>query len=165
MTGRSSTLRTPLALLFLGLSLTSTSPIWVHAVNAPTGIFKITLMVPLPNQARQSWSLLVQSNLQALGIDAQRVVLDWPTIYDRALTPDSDVLGRSYDNGGFDALFLGYALGIDADPYSHYHSSQYAPIGSNYYLWNNSQNDQLTTQIKGTLDKTQRLDLVKGWIW
>ena len=27
-------------------------------------------MVPLPNQARQSWSLLVQSNLQALGIDA-----------------------------------------------------------------------------------------------
>ena len=120
-------------------------------------------MVPLPNQARQSWSLLIQSNLQALGIDAQRVVLDWPTIYDRALTPASDVLGRSYDNGGFDALFLGYALGIDADPYSYYHSSQYAPIGSNYYLWNNSQNDQLTAQIKQTLDKTQRLDLVKQW--
>jgi ABC-type transport system substrate-binding protein len=152
-----------LALLFLGLSLTSTSPVWVRADTEPTGIFRITLMVPLPNQARQAWSLLVQSNLQALGIDAQRVVLDWPTIYDRALTPASDVLGRSYDNGGFDALFLGYALGIDADPYSYYHSSQYAPIGSNYYLWNNSQNDQLTTQIKGTLDKMQRLDLVKQW--
>ena len=115
-------------------------------------------MVPQPNQARQSWSLLVQSNLQALGIDAQRVVLDWPTIYDRALTPASDVLGRSYNNGGFDALFLGYALGIDADPWSYYHSSQFAPIGSNYYLWNNSQNNQLTKPIKETIDKTQRLD-------
>src|SRR5713101_7324110 len=163
MTGRSRARLRLLALLFLGLTLTSTSPVRVHGDTAPTGIFKITLMVPLPNQARQSWSLLIQSNLQALGIDAQRVVLDWPTIYDTALTPASDVLGRSYDNGGFDALFLGYALGIDADPYSYYHSSQYAPIGSNYYLWNNSQNDQLTTQIKGTLDKTQRLDLVKQW--
>src|SRR6059058_4300541 len=163
MTGRTGARIRSLALLFLGLALTSTSPLWVHADTAPAGIFRITLMVPQPNQARQSWSLLVQSNLQALGIDAQRVVLDWPTIYDRALTPASDVLGRSYNNGGFDALFLGYALGIDADPWSYYHSSQYAPIGSNYYLWNNSQNDQLTTQVKQTLDKTQRLDLVKQW--
>jgi peptide/nickel transport system substrate-binding protein len=152
-----------IAFLFLGLALTSTSPVWVHADTTPTGIFRITLMVPQPNQARQEWSLLVQSNLQALGIDAQRVVLDWPTIFARALTPGSDVLGRSYDNGGFDALFLGYALGIDADPYSYYHSSQFAPIGNNYYLWNNSQNDQLTTQIKQTLDTTQRLALVKQW--
>jgi len=163
MTDRSGARIRSVALLFLGLALTSTSPVWVHADTAPTGIFRITLMVPQPSQARQAWSLLVQSNLQALGIDAQRVVLDWPTIFSRALTPASDVLGRSYDNGGFDALFLGYALGIDADPYSYYHSSQYAPIGSNYYLWNNSQNDQLTTQIKQTLDKTQRLDLVKQW--
>ena len=163
MTGRSRAQVVSLALLFLALTVTSTSPVWVHADTSSTGIFKITLMVPVPNGARQSWSLLVQSNLQALGIDAQRVVLDWPTIFARALTPASDVIGRSYDNGGFDALFLGYALGIDADPYSYYHSSQYAPIGSNYYLWNNTQNDQLTTQIKQTLDTTQRLNLVKQW--
>src|SRR5437879_11944771 len=108
MTGRSRARLRPLALLFLGLSLASTSPVWVHADTAPTGIFKITLMVPLPNQARQAWSLLVQSNLQALGIDAQRVVLDWPTIYDRALPPASDVLGRRSHNGGFDTLFPGF---------------------------------------------------------
>src|SRR3989442_11359409 len=125
MTGRSGACTRCLAFLFLGLVLTSTSPVWVHADTAPTGIFKITLMVPLPNQARQAWSLLVQSNLQALGIDAQRVVLDWPTIYDRALTPASDVLGRSYVNDVFDALFLGHALGKDANPNSYYHTTQY----------------------------------------
>src|SRR2546422_6925713 len=108
MTGRSGARITSMVLLFLGLALTSTGPVWVHADTSPAGIFRITLMVPLPNQARQSWSLLVQSNLQALGIDAQRVVLDWPTIYDRALTPASEILGRSYNNSGYHALFLGY---------------------------------------------------------
>src|SRR3989442_14347333 len=103
MTDRSRALRRALALLFLGLALTSTSPVWVHADTAPTGIFRITLMVPQPNQARQAWSLLVQSNLQALGIDAQRLVLDWPTIFARSLTPTSAVIGGSYDNGGFKA--------------------------------------------------------------
>src|SRR5438093_3015203 len=100
MTGRSRARITSMVLLFLGLALTSTGPVWVRADTEPTGIFRITLMVPLPNQARQAWSLLVQSNLQALGIDAQRVVLDWPTIYDRALTPASDDLERSNDHGG-----------------------------------------------------------------
>jgi ABC-type transport system substrate-binding protein len=151
------------AALFMVLAITSTSPVWVRADPGQTGIFSIVLMVPQPNSARQAWSLLVQDNLLALGIDAQRVVLDWPTIYSRALTPESDVLGKSYNNGGFDALFLGYALGIDADPYSYYHSSQFAPIGSNYYLWNNTQNNQLTTQIKQDLNTTTRLNLVKQW--
>jgi ABC-type transport system substrate-binding protein len=133
---------------------------WAH--GQPT-IFKITLMVPQPNPARQSWSLVVQSNLQSLGIDAQRVVLDWNTIYSKALTPSTSLVGKTYDNGGFDALFLGYALGIDADPWSYYHSSQFAPTGSNYYLWNNTQNDQLTTQIKETINQTQRDALIKQW--
>src|SRR3989454_9156284 len=129
MTGRSGIRTRCLALSFLGLVLTSTSPVWVHGDTAPTGIFKITLMVPLPSQARQTWSLLVQSNLQALGIDAQRVVLDWPTIYDRALTPASDVLGRSYDNGGFFALFLFFSLRIKVYPYFFYHTSPKTPTG------------------------------------
>ncbi len=148
------------ALVLLALTLTSASPSWVHG---QTGIFKITLMVPQPNPARQSWSLVIQNNLQSLGIDAGRIVLDWNTVYSRALTPDPSVLGKTYDNGGFDALFVGYALGIDADPWSLYHSSQFAPTGSNYYLWNNTKNDQLTTQIKETVNKTQRLELVKEW--
>src|SRR2546425_7857807 len=129
MNSRAGARNNCLAFLFLGLALTSTSPVWVHADTAPSGIFRITLMVPQPNQARQAWSLLVQSNLQALGIDAQRVVLDWPTIYDRALTPDSDVLGRSYDNGGFYAPFLLFSLGIHPAPYFLYHIFQHPPLG------------------------------------
>ena len=99
-----------------------------------------------------------------LGIDTGRVELPFsPNIFDRALTPAASVLGKTYDQGGFDILFVGYNLGIDADPWSLYHSSQFAPTGGNYYLWNNTQDDQLTTQIKETLNKTTRLNLVQQW--
>ncbi|HEX4919768.1 MAG TPA: hypothetical protein VFV92_03410, partial [Candidatus Bathyarchaeia archaeon] len=55
--------------------------------GSTTTIFKITLLVPSSNPARQSWSLVVQSSLQSLGIDAQRQVLDFGTVLDRAFTP------------------------------------------------------------------------------
>ena len=128
-----------------------------------SGIFKVTLLVPQPNAARQAWSLLVQKNLQSLGIDTARVVMDWNSIYGRALTPDSSVVGKPFEAGGYDVLFVGYSMGIDADPWSLYHSSQFAPYGQNYYLWNNTQNDQLTTLIKETVNKSERLNLLKQW--
>ncbi len=126
-------------------------------------VFKLTLMVPQPNTTRQAWALVVRDSLLPLGIDVGMVVFDWGTIYDRAIQPAGVALGKTYDQGGFDVLFIGYALGIDADPWSLYHSSQFAPTGSNFYLWNNTQNDQLSAQIKETLDKTQRLNMVKQW--
>ncbi|HET7405342.1 MAG TPA: hypothetical protein VFJ63_04420, partial [Candidatus Bathyarchaeia archaeon] len=85
MTLRSKSRSLLLSLVLLALVLVPTLPL---RAQSSTGIFEITLMVPQPNPARQEWSLVVQNNLQALGIDAQRVVLDWPTIYSRALTPN-----------------------------------------------------------------------------
>jgi ABC-type transport system substrate-binding protein len=73
------------------------------------------------------------------------------------------MFGKTYDEGGFDTLFVGYNMGIDPDPYSLYHSSQFAPTGQNYYLWNNTKNDNLTTLIKTTLDMSARNNYVKQW--
>jgi ABC-type transport system substrate-binding protein len=149
-----------LALCLITLTLIPAIP---RSAHANPGIFKITLMVPASNPARQSWSLVVQADLSSLGIDAGRVVLDFGTVLNRAFTPSPDILGKTYDNGGYDAVFIGQALGIDPDPWSFYHSSQFAPTGGNYQLWNDTTNDQLTNQIKTTLDQTQRLNLVKQW--
>lgn len=137
------------------------------ALHGQTTIFRITLLVPSSNPARQSWSLLIQSSLQSLGIDAQRQVLGFSTVLDRAFTPPTNLVGKTWDEGGYDAVFIGQTLTIDADPFSFYHSSQFAPSGSNYELWNNTQNDQLTTQIDATdvtvVNSTARLNLVKQW--
>ncbi len=146
-------------LIILGPTLTE-----LRGVRAEeTGIFKITLLVPNSNSARQAWATVIENNLDLLGIDTSRVVLDFTSIFGRVLTPDPGVVGKTYGEGGFDILFIGYSMGIDADPWTLYHSSQFAPYGSNYYLWNNTQNDQLTTQIKEAINKTQRLNVLKQW--
>ena len=114
-------------------------------------LFTITLTTPSTNPSRQAWSEVIQGELQAVGIDAQRVIQDWGTIYDRALDPPPEIVGKTYDEGGFDMLFVGYGMGIDPDPYSLYHSSQLPP-GQNYYNWENDENDRLSKLLKETVD-------------
>jgi len=106
---------------------------------------------------------VVQSELQSLGIDAGRVVLDFNTVIDRSIQPSPSLVGKTYDNGGWDTLFIGNALGIDPDPAILYNSTNFAPTGSNYNLWNNSQADRLGTEIEQTVDKAARLNFVRQW--
>ncbi|MDH5450983.1 MAG: ABC transporter substrate-binding protein [Candidatus Bathyarchaeota archaeon] len=152
------------ALIFCLLLLVSTFSIpAIMPARGQEELFHVTLMVPQPNPARQAWSLIIQSNLKTIGIDAGRVVLDWGTIYDRALEPPVDVVGKTYDEGGFDMLFVGYALTMDPDPFAIFDSSQFSPTGQNYYLWNDSENDRLGQLIKETVDETTRLGYVGEW--
>ena len=133
----------------------------VQSQGAP--YFKITLIVPGPNPSRKAWAQVVENSLDAVGIDAVRVELDWDTVYSRALTPDEATVGKIYDEGGFDALFVGYAMGIDPDPFPLYDSTQFPPLGQNYNLWNNSESDRLCNLIKETPDEATRLKYVKEW--
>jgi ABC-type transport system substrate-binding protein len=125
-------------------------------------LFHITLIVPGPNPARKAWAEVVEKSLDDAGIDADRVELDWDTVYARVLDPNASVVGKVYDDGGFDALFVGYALGIDPNPFELYHSSMMPP-GQNYYLWDNSENDRLCSLIKETVKEDTRLGYVKEW--
>lgn len=157
-------LQTRYKALILGLLLLLSAFLLPAAFLArgQTTLFKVTLTVPSTNPSRQAWSEIVQANMKEAGIDAVRVIQDWGTIYDRALDPPQDIVGKTFDEGGFDMLFIGYALGIDPDPYGLYHSSQ-VPPGQNYYNWKNDENDRLCKLIKETVDDTQRLQYVKEW--
>ena len=134
----------------------------VFTVRGQETLFHVTLTVPSTNPSRQAWSEIVYANMLEVGIDVDRVIQDWGTIYDRALDPPQDIVGKTFDDGGFDMLFVGYAMGIDPDPYGLYHSSQLPP-GQNYYLWENAENDELCDSIKVTVDETQRLQYVRDW--
>lgn len=125
--------------------------------------FKITLIVPGPNPSRKAWAEIVEKNLDDIGIDAVRVELDWDTTYARAITPNASNVGKTYDEGGYDALFVGNAMLIDPDPYALFDSSQFAPNGQNFNLWNNTESDRLCRLIQETSDETQRLQYVKEW--
>lgn len=139
----------------------------VRAVTCAGGLnpsLHITLLNPTSNPARRAWAAIVQNSLQCLGMDVARDEEPFsPNLFDRALTPPVANLGKTFDQGGFDILFVGQNLGIDPDPWSIYHSSQFAPTGSNYYLWNNTANDNITRTIDITLNHDVRINLVKQW--
>jgi len=147
--------------------LVPSSVVNVQGANCAGGLspkLHLTLLVPTSNPARRAYAAIIQNSLQCLGMDVSRVELPFsPNIYDRALTPPTSNVGFTFDQGGFDILFVGQNLGIDPDPWSLYHSSQFAPTGQNYYLFNNPQNDNLTNLIKTTLDRTTRLNYVQQW--
>ncbi len=159
MTTKSKTLFFCLILLISAFSLPAIT--LVQSQGQP--YFKITLIVPGPNPSRKAWAAIVEKALDDMGIEAVRVELDWSTVYSRALTPDAAVVGKTYDQGGFDALFVGYAMGIDPDPFPLFESTQFPPLGQNYYLWSNAESDRLCRLIKETTDEAKRLQYVKDW--
>jgi ABC-type transport system substrate-binding protein len=139
-------------------------PAAFFAKGQETTLFKITLTVPSTNPSRQEWSEIIQQEFAAVGIQCERVIQDWGTIYDRSLDPPPDIAGKVFDEGGFDMLFVGYAMDIDPDPSSLYLSSQTTtstPPGQNYYCWENEEADRLLNLMKTTVDETERLGYVK----
>jgi ABC-type transport system substrate-binding protein len=148
--------------LLLILSILSL-PITFFA-RGQTTLFKITLTTPSTNPSRQEWSEIIQQEFAAVGIECERVIQDWDTIYDRALDPPPEIAGKTFDEGGFDMLFVGYAMDIDPDPSSLYLSSQTTtstPPGQNYYCWENAEADRLLELMKTTVDENERLGYVK----
>jgi len=125
--------------------------------------FKITFLIPGANPSRQAYSEIVEAAMDSVGIDARRVQEPWGTCYDLALTPNAETVGKTYDEGGFDAIFVGYAMGIDPEPYALYDSSQFPPAGQNYNLWNNSESDRLCRLINEETVEATRLQYVKEW--
>ncbi|MBT8172122.1 hypothetical protein KJN74_04565 [Candidatus Bathyarchaeota archaeon] len=151
------------AIIFSTLLIVSTLIVGTaFVVKGQETLFTITLTTPSTNPSRQAWSEVIQGELQAVGIDAQRVIQDWGTIYDRALDPPPEIVGKSFEDGGFDMLFVGYGMGIDPDPFSIYHSSQLPP-GQNYYNWENDENDRLSVLLKETVDLDELEGYAKEW--
>ena len=134
-----------------------------HAQTPLPILFKVTLMVPEPNPTRQAWSEIIQNSFKDVGIDASRVIYDWDTIYSKAITPPEENVGKTFDDGGYDMLFVGNAMGIDPEPGTFYDSNQFAPTGQNFALWNNSESDRLCRLIAETVDENKRLSYVKEW--
>ncbi len=146
------------SLLILSLLLT---PL-VFMVKGQDNLFHVTLTVPSTNPSRQEWAEVIAGEMEKAGISVDRVIQDWGTIYDRALDPPPDIVGKTFDEGGYDMLFVGYAMGIDPDPFTLYHSSQ-TPPGQNYYNWVNQENDDLCILIKETVNEDQLLQYVRDW--
>lgn len=139
--------------------------LFVQAQHTPE--FGVTIIAPgNANLLRRQWTQVFASNLQQLGIDAKVVYLGWTSVYDRALTPSAEFVGKTYDQNGYDILALGWTPGLQAEPRQLYYGGEpgfFAPTGQNYYLWDNAKSNVLLDNFITSTSDSEKTDLLKQW--
>jgi len=156
------------AIAMLAVMIVSTfaivQPVVVAADNT---LFKITMIAPgSANLLRRQWGLIIANSFQSVGIDARMVFMGWGSVYDRCLTPAPEMIGKTYDEGGFDALFIGWTPGSPSTPFVgtfQIYYSKNTPPNSNYFLWNNATSDQLLEKMLTSGYTAEGIQAFKDW--
>jgi len=122
-------------------------------------LFKVTIIAPgNANMMRRQWGQIIANSLIQLGIDARVVYLDWTGVFDRCLLPPPELVGKTWDEGGFDLQLVGYTPTLVPGPHQLYYGSEetFAPSGGNYYLFNNTEANDLMDIFLTTTNATER---------
>ncbi len=93
--------------------------------------------------ARRTSSILVQEYAKA-GIEMRSSVLEWAVFLERI------------DQRQFDAVTLGWSIGLEADPYQVWHSSQTEGAGHNFVGFVNAECDRIIEEARVEFDDDQR---------
>lgn len=113
--------------------------------------FRFEILINSGNQQRKDIALVVQSELQDLGIDCQVRELDWSIFLQR-------VRGQE-----FDAVVLGWTGNVrfPPDAYQVWHSSQAEDQGSNYVRFRNAEVDAILESYRREFDVQKRIALYR----
>lgn len=97
------------------------------------------------NKEREKSFVLIQHQLKKVGIKVTFRPLEWASL-----------LTQYIHTGDFDAVIMGWGLGLDPDQYSIWHSSQQATGQFNFIGYNNPAVDQLLEAGRSELDPNKR---------
>ena len=103
--------------------------------------FAFTLITNGGNNLRKSILTIAQDAWKKIGIDVTTDIVEW-----------SVFLGKHVNTGNFDALILGWSMGIDPDLYQIWHSSQTNPQQLNFVGFKNNEADDLIVKIRQEYD-------------
>jgi len=100
------------------------------------------------NKEREKSAVLIQRRLRAVGIDVKIRAIEWASF-----------ISRFIKTGDFNAVILGWGLGLDPDQFSIWHSSQQKPGQFNFIGYNNQEVDKLLEQGRTELDPDKRMKI------
>lgn len=109
--------------------------------------FGFVLFVSKGSKVGLDAATLLQRYWKESGVKVEIQIVDFSTLV--------SVLNKPEDPKKFDAVLMGWSLGLDPDSYEIWHSSQY-PKGLNFIGYNDPQADQLLEQGRTTLDREKR---------
>ena len=108
--------------------------------------FQFTLITNMGNNLRKAILTTAQDAWKQIGIDVRTDLLEW-----------SVFIQERVDKADFDALVLGWSMGIEPDLYQIWHSSQTHPHQLNFVAFKNSEADDLIIKIRQEYDHNRQV--------
>lgn len=108
--------------------------------------FQFTLITNSGNDLRKAVMAIVQDAWRHIGIDVRTDLLEW-----------SVFIQERVDKADFDALVLGWQMGIDPDLFQIWHSSQTNPYQLNFVAFKNPLADDLIVRIRQEYDYREQV--------
>ncbi|GAG51722.1 unnamed protein product, partial [marine sediment metagenome] len=99
--------------------------------------FQFTLITNSGNDLRKAILAIAQNGWKQIGIDVRTDLLEWAVF-----------IQERVNKADFDALILGWSMGIEPDLYQIWHSSQTNPYQLNFVSFKNPQADDLIIKIR-----------------
>ncbi len=108
---------------------------------------KFTLITNSGNDLRKAMLSIAQDAWKQIGIDVRTDLLEW-----------SVFIQERVNKADFDALILGWQMGIDPDLYQIWHSSQTNPYQLNFIGFKNHEADDLIIKIRQEYDHDRQAE-------
>ncbi len=108
---------------------------------------RFTLITNTGNDIRKSVLAIVQDAWKRLGVDVRTDTLEW-----------SVFIQERINKLDFDAVVLGWVMGLEPDLYQIWHSSQTDPYELNFVGFRNKEADRLICRIRREYDHEQQVE-------
>ena len=109
--------------------------------------FKFTLITNNGNDLRKAILAIAQNAWKQIGIDVRTDLLEW-----------SVFIQERVNKADFDALILGWQMGIEPDLYQIWHSSQTHPYQLNFVNFKNKDADDLIIKIRQEYNHNRQVE-------
>ncbi|MBI5399408.1 peptide-binding protein [Candidatus Saganbacteria bacterium] len=115
--------------------------------EAGTENLSFTILTNQGNKEREKAAVILQQQFEKVGIEVNVRVMEWSALL--------KIINAPKGPKDFDAVLMGWSLGLDPDAYSIWHSSQY-PVGFNFIDYRNTAVDRLLARGRTTLNQAER---------
>ena len=111
-------------------------------------MFEFNLITNQGNPIRKNILTIAQNAWKKIGIKCNTQIFEWAVF-----------LKDFVNTGEFDAVVLGWSMGIDPDLYQLWHSSQAGPQQLNFVGYNNPKADELIIRIRQEYNRERQREL------
>jgi ABC-type transport system substrate-binding protein len=113
-------------------------------------LFEFNLIANSGNPIRKNILTIVQESWRKIGVKCNTQLFEWAVF-----------LKDFVNELKYDALVLGWSMGIDPDLYQIWHSSQAGPKQLNFVGYKNAEADRLITRIRKEYDRSKQVEMAR----